>query len=154
MTQKTKKNKIRQPAKAIVLYDGYCQLCSRVVQLILPRDTKGYFVFYPWQKYVRTTEKDDYPGVVLIESGKIFTKSTAALRITKKLRGLWPLFSIFLFLPVGLRDYLYKWIASKRYKWFGSRNSCYLPKEKWQDDSILNPTHLSPLDEIADLNAP
>ena len=55
------------------------------------------------------------------------SKSTAALRIAKRLDGLWPLLAVFLVVPRFLRDAVYDWIGRHRYRWFGKRDACWVP---------------------------
>ncbi len=69
-------------------------------------------------------------SVILIEPGKIFTKSTAALRIYRHLNGLIPVLYILIIVPRFIRDAVYDLIASNRYRWFGKRDTCMMPDEK------------------------
>jgi predicted DCC family thiol-disulfide oxidoreductase YuxK len=66
-------------------------------------------------------------SLVLIEGGEIFFRSTAALKISRNLSGLWPIFYGLIILPVGFRDWIYDWIGKNRYRWFGKKNTCRLP---------------------------
>lgn len=70
---------------------------------------------------------NDLNSFVLIESGKPYTKSTGALKVTRRLKGLWPLLYSFIIIPKFIRDSIYKWIAKNRYKWFGKKNECMIP---------------------------
>ena len=47
---------------------------------------------------------DTVDSVVLIENGKAYTKSAAALRIAKKLDGLWHLLFLLILIPRPIRD--------------------------------------------------
>ncbi len=64
-------------------------------------------------------------SLILIEGDSIWFKSDAALRIAKRLRGLWPLFYVFIIIPKPVRDSVYMFIAKNRFKWFGKRDNCY-----------------------------
>jgi predicted DCC family thiol-disulfide oxidoreductase YuxK len=57
----------------------------------------------------------------------VYTKSSAALRIARKLSKLWPLFIIFIIIPSFIRDGIYDFIAKNRYKWFGKKEQCMIP---------------------------
>lgn len=116
---------------AIVLFDGVCNLCTWAVQFILPRDSAGYFQFASLQSPVgkQLTEKfaavDPIPdSVLLIEDGQLYTNSDAALHIARHLDGFWSLAYVLRFVPRGLRDWAYKWLASHRYQIFGRREMC------------------------------
>jgi predicted DCC family thiol-disulfide oxidoreductase YuxK len=64
---------------------------------------------------------------VLIEGERVYMRSDAALRIARNLRGAWPLLSLLVVVPRPLRDAIYDWIASHRYRWFGQADSCMIP---------------------------
>lgn len=81
--------------KGLVLFDGYCNLCSWSVQFILKRDSKDYFRFASLQSEIANQffkdyniPKGFYQSIVLIENNAVYFKSDAALRIAHKLKGL------------------------------------------------------------------
>ncbi|MGO4271165.1 thiol-disulfide oxidoreductase DCC family protein, partial [Paenibacillus sp. TAF58] len=85
-------------SQAIVMFDGVCNLCSGAVQFILRNDPKGIFRFASLQSDSgqKLLEQHNLPmdiisTIVLIEGGRSYTRSTAALRIARRLRGAWPL---------------------------------------------------------------
>lgn len=120
--------------KRVILFDGECNFCDSSVQFIIKRDPAAHFQFTSLQseKGMELTKQhaipDDVDGVVLIENGKAFTKSSAALRIAKKLDGLWHLLFVFILVPRIIRDGMYDYFARNRYKWFGKKeDACMLP---------------------------
>ena len=120
--------------KRIILFDGVCNFCDSSVQFIIKRDPAAHFLFTSLQseKGLELTKKyaipEDVDSLVLIENGKAFTKSSAALRIAKKLDGLWHLFFLFILVPRKIRDGVYDYVAKNRYKWFGKKeDACMLP---------------------------
>ena len=115
----------------ILLFDGFCNLCSRLVNFIIKRDKKAKFLFVSLQsasgqsflkKFGLPT--DDFDSVVYIRSDKYFLKSSAILHILKEMGGIWKLFFIFIIVPNFIRDFIYKIIAKTRYKIFGRHDSC------------------------------
>jgi len=70
---------------------------------------------------------DKIDSIVLIEDGRAFTRSTAALRIAKGLGGIWALAYILIVIPRPVRDYLYELFAKYRYRLFGKKDECMLP---------------------------
>ncbi|MFP4024685.1 MAG: thiol-disulfide oxidoreductase DCC family protein [Thiohalospira sp.] len=125
--------------KGIVLFDGYCNLCSWSVQFIIKRHKKDYFRFTSLQSTTGKQIADKFKipfisaeSVILIENESVYYKSTAALRIARKLNGLWPLSYVFIIIPKFIRDYIYTIIAKNRFKWFGRRTECYLPEKNEQ----------------------
>jgi len=124
---------------AVVLFDGVCNLCNASVAFILRRDPKAYFRFASLQSEAAARLLEGSPleakldSIVLLEDGAVFTQSTAALRIARRLRGAWPLLYAFIILPRFLRDPIYDWIARNRYRWFGRRESCMIPDPALKD---------------------
>lgn len=120
--------------KRIVLFDGDCNFCDASVQFIIKRDPSAHFYFTSLQSekgrqlrgQYEISERED--SIVLIEHEKAYTQSSAALRIAKKLDGLWHLLFLFILIPRPFRDRVYQWIAKNRYKWFGKKeDTCALP---------------------------
>ena len=66
-------------------------------------------------------------SVVLIENNSYHTKSSAALRIARRLKGAFKLGYAAVILPKFLRDKGYDVVARNRYKWFGKQDQCRLP---------------------------
>ena len=117
--------------KAVVLFDGMCNLCSDRVQFIIKRDKKDYFVFASLQSEIgqelakgleKTTD-----SIVLLENDKLFVKAEAALRIAKHLGQPWTAISTLRVLPNFLLNGVYTLIANNRYRWWGKKNSCWMP---------------------------
>lgn len=121
----------------VVLFDGVCNLCNAAVTFIIDRDPEGVFRFAPLQSGLgqRLTRQcgleaavtGDAETIVLVEGGRCTVRSTAALRIARRLGGAWPLLAVLLEVPVPLRDAAYRLIARNRYRWFGRRDACRLP---------------------------
>ncbi|NPD84651.1 DUF393 domain-containing protein [Lentimicrobium sp. L6] len=126
----------------IILYDGVCKLCHASVNFIIHRDSKAIFRFQALQDFKNfellesQIQKPIPDSILYIQEGKIFTKSTAALKICKNLDGLWPVFYVFIMLPKPIRDYIYDLIAKYRYSWFGKYNTCMIPDENLIDRFI------------------
>ncbi len=119
---------------AIVLFDGVCNFCNGSVKFIIEHDRAGYFKFSPLQSEIgekliakHGLDKADTDSVVVIENEKAFTHSTGALRIVRKLDGLWSLAYVFRIVPRPIRDFLYKTFAKYRYRLFGRQDACMMP---------------------------
>lgn len=121
--------------KKIILFDGVCNLCNGAVQFVIKRDKNDVFRFAPLQSEVgkkladeRKIDTAKVDSIILIEPQlAYYTKSDAALKITRSLTGLWPMMTVFLGLPSGIRDWVYDWIAKNRYRWFGKQEECMIP---------------------------
>ncbi|NHB69998.1 DUF393 domain-containing protein [Bacteroidales bacterium M08MB] len=119
--------------KSIILFDGVCNLCNASVQFIIKRDKGDYFRFAALQSETgkaianKYDVSDNASSVILIENEKKYTESTAALKIAKKLSGLWPLLYLFIIIPPPIRNSIYRIIAKNRYRWFGKKDECMVP---------------------------
>jgi len=123
-----------QGAYGVVLFDGVCNLCNGAVNFIIDNDPVGYFHFAALQSETGQRllrdyqlQAQDFDSVILIEGRHCHSKSTAALRIARRLKAPWSWAAVFLMVPRGLRNRVYDQIATRRYQWFGKRDQCRLP---------------------------
>jgi predicted DCC family thiol-disulfide oxidoreductase YuxK len=121
---------------AVVLFDGVCRFCNGWVQFLIKRDKADVFRFAPLQsdyaQSVLSLYKVDIAAmdsVIVVEGTKLYTHSSAVLRIVKRLGGGWSILSGLSLVPRRLRDEVYHWIAKRRYKLFGKYDSCMMPTE-------------------------
>lgn len=118
--------------QAIVLYDGDCLFCNKSIRFITKHDPNAYFSFATLQGQAGKTLRENFnipntlDSLVLIENNRYYDASTAALRICKKLNGIYKLGALFLIAPKPLRDVIYNLIANRRHK-IGKQNACQLP---------------------------
>ena len=119
---------------AIILFDGVCNFCNNSVNFIIERDKEAYFKFAPLQSEIgekllekHGIDKTVTDSVVLIEDGEAYTRTTAALRIARKLSGYWSWLYGFIVVPSVFRDVFYKLFAKYRYKMFGRQEACMMP---------------------------
>lgn len=118
----------------VIFFDGICNLCNASVQFVIEHDKKNKFMFTALQgDYAKETlpklnvDLQKLNTILLLEEGKLYTKSSAALRVAKRLIGLWPLLYVFIIIPKFIRDWFYDIIAKNRYKWWGKQESCWVP---------------------------
>ncbi len=129
---------------AVVLFDGVCNFCDSSVNFVIEHDRDGYFKFAPLQseagielanKYGLRSEEAassadglvPIDSVILIEDGAAYTHSTAALRIVRRLGGIWSWLYAFIVVPRPIRDFFYKLFARYRYRFFGKKDQCMIP---------------------------
>lgn len=119
---------------AIVLFDGVCNFCNGMVNFIIERDREGYFKFAPLQSEIGEkllaetgVDKTETDSVILIEDGEAYMYSTAALRIARKLGGIWSWAYALIIIPKPIRDFFYKLFAKYRYRLFGKKDECMIP---------------------------
>lgn len=119
---------------ATVVFDGVCVLCSGGVRFLLPRDRAGRFRFAAMQSETgrrllaeHGLDPGDPVSFLLLEGGRAYTDSSAALRILVLLGGWWRLVGALYAVPRFLRDAVYCFVARRRYRWFGRRDACFAP---------------------------
>lgn len=124
----------------IILFDGVCNLCNASVQWVLRRDRRGQFRFAALQSETGQQllarfgmDPAAFNTVVLADGGRLYTRSDAALEVARRLGAPWAWLAVFRYLPRGLRDAVYDWIARNRYRWFGRQESCLLPRPEWKE---------------------
>ena len=119
---------------SIILFDGVCNLCNAAVQFVIKRDNKNQFVFVSLQSEEGKKILGEYNlpenemnSFILVENGKVYDRSTAALKVIKKLNGLWRFLYGFIIVPKFIRNGIYNIVARKRYQWFGRKDECMIP---------------------------
>lgn len=124
----------------VIFFDGVCNLCNSSVNFIIDRDPKKTFRFSSLQsEYAKKNLLPNFGGqnqpdsIVLKRKGRIYIKSSAALRVAAKMPGLWPLLMIFWIIPKPLRDAIYDLVARNRYKWFGKKDACRIPSPELRE---------------------
>ncbi|RDC55415.1 thiol-disulfide oxidoreductase DCC family protein [Pedobacter chinensis] len=118
----------------VIFFDGVCNLCNASVQFAIEHDKKNIFKFAALQgnhaKSILPSlgiDLNKIESIVLVENNKLYTRSSAALRIAKHLNGFWPLLYGLIIIPKFIRDWFYDIIAKNRYKWWGKQESCWVP---------------------------
>ncbi|MBJ6145176.1 thiol-disulfide oxidoreductase DCC family protein [Hymenobacter sp. BT559] len=126
-------------APPTILFDGVCNLCNGFVQAVIRYDAAGRFRFAALQSdaaqaLLAAAGQPHLAGsaagpdsVVLVEDGRVYTHSTAVLRIAGHLGALGQVAQVGWLLPRTWRDALYRYVARHRYRWFGRQESCLLP---------------------------
>lgn len=119
---------------SIILFDGVCNFCNGSINLLIRQDKKGVFQFAALQSQAGQKllaqyqiQKKDFDSFVLIQDGKAFQKSAAALKVLNQLPWYWKALQVFWIVPKFIRDGLYDVIARNRYKWFGKKDQCMIP---------------------------
>ncbi|MEM7360410.1 MAG: thiol-disulfide oxidoreductase DCC family protein [Pseudomonadota bacterium] len=118
----------------IVIFDGICNVCNGAVNFIIKRDPDGIFAFTPMQTDLAKQLANEYDlhtegmdTFILIKEKRGYVFSTAALEISRDLKGYWYLFNVFRIIPAPIRDFFYKLFARNRYRLFGKRDECMVP---------------------------
>lgn len=120
----------------IIVFDGVCNFCNRVVQLIIRHDPSAQIHFTAQQTEAgekllhQYSIKESISSVVFITKGAVYYQSDAVIEIAKLLTG-WPtVFKYTIIVPRFFRNYIYQLIAANRYRLFGKQDQCMVPKEE------------------------
>ena len=120
-------------SKPIIFFDGVCNLCNSSVQFVIKRDKEAKFRFASLQSEAGQQvlqqfrlSQNDFNSFLLYEQGKLYTRSTAALRVLAQLKW-WKWAGVFQWVPPFIRNGVYNLVARNRYKWFGKRDECMIP---------------------------
>ncbi|MGE0255664.1 MAG: thiol-disulfide oxidoreductase DCC family protein [Alphaproteobacteria bacterium] len=118
----------------VILFDGVCHLCSGGVVWLARRDPGGVMRFAPMQSDAARRllaplgiDPGDMASWLLLEGGRVWRRSGAALRLVRYLPWYWRWLGLVRLLPEGWRDGLYDLLARNRYRWFGKRSVCFAP---------------------------
>ena len=124
----------------IILYDGVCGLCNRLVRFILKRDRADRFRFAALQSgFARVILErhglnpdalDTFHFVINCGSPeeRVLSRDEGVAAVLESLGGAWALWArLFRVFPKRLRNWQYNIIAGKRYRLFGKYDSCPVP---------------------------
>jgi predicted DCC family thiol-disulfide oxidoreductase YuxK len=124
----------------IILYDGVCGLCNRLVQFLLNHDKEGRLRYAALQSDfaakvlgrhgIDATDLDTVHVIVNYEQPgeRVLQRSDAILRAGRELGGFWGASSsIAKVVPRPVRDVVYRLVATNRYRMFGKYDTCMLP---------------------------
>jgi predicted DCC family thiol-disulfide oxidoreductase YuxK len=131
---------------ALILYDGVCGLCNRVVQFVLRHDAAGRFWFCALQDPMAgrilashgldSTELDTFclVNMPFSDGEQVLVRSTAAVGVLLELGGWWRFLGrILQFVPRPIRDLGYRGVAKVRHRVFGRLDACPMPSAAQRD---------------------
>lgn len=120
----------------IIVFDGVCNFCNRIVQIIIRHDPSAQIHFAAQQSEAgekllhQYVIRESSSSVVFITKGVVYNQSDAVIEIAKLLKG-WPsLFKYSIIVPRFIRNYIYQLVAANRYRLFGKQAQCMVPKEE------------------------
>lgn len=123
-----------QAPEAILLFDGVCNLCSAAVRFVIRHDRQRRFRFASLQSAAAERILADHgrcgtslASMVLVTEGRCHERSRAALETARRLDAPWPVVYPLVAIPRPIRDWVYDFVGTRRYRWFGKRNECWVP---------------------------
>ncbi|HEX7855127.1 MAG TPA: thiol-disulfide oxidoreductase DCC family protein [Sphingobium sp.] len=124
----------------IILFDADCVLCSANAQFILNHDKARRYRLASMQGEVGAAlfrrhgiDPTDPDTILVIDGKRVLRDSDAVLSIYSGLGWPWRIAAAVRMVPRPLRDPVYRWIVRNRYRIFGRRDSCWLPKPEDAD---------------------
>ena len=117
-------------SKIVIYYDGICFVCSSAMNTLIKMDRHNILYFSPLQsKFAKSTIDKKYletmDTVIVKRDKKFYTKSNAAFVILEELKN--PLRYSFYLVPSFFADFVYDFVAKRRYSWFGKKEECIFP---------------------------
>jgi predicted DCC family thiol-disulfide oxidoreductase YuxK len=128
-----------ETGRHLILYDGVCGLCNRLLQFVIARDDGAIFRFAPLQSpfgretVARFGGSDVSPGTFYLIAdyrtayAHALTQSGGVLFILRELGWPWKLAGVVRIVPRALRDRAYDLVARHRYRIFGRLDACLVP---------------------------
>ena len=124
----------------VLLFDGVCNLCHGVVRFVLDHDRDARFRFAPLQSDVGRALLERFhldpsaiDSVVVIDAAGAHARSDAALHTVRALGAPWSWLWLLIAIPRPLRDVVYDFVARHRYRWFGRKDACPVPRPAWRE---------------------
>lgn len=128
--------------RSVLLYDGVCGLCHRLVQILLRSDKAGVLRFVPLESPLGVELLSTFPtsptepeGVILLTNAltplaAVYRRFDAVSESLQQIGGAWRrLGGALRLVPRPLREWSYSLIARNRYKIFGKFDACPIPTQ-------------------------
>jgi len=120
--------------RPLIVFDGECVMCSANARFVLRHDRRRRFRLTTAQGplgaalYRHFGLRADEEGTILVvDRGHVFTESDAAIAIPAGLGWPWRVAAALGIVPRSIRDPVYRWVARNRFRWFGRRETCWVP---------------------------
>jgi predicted DCC family thiol-disulfide oxidoreductase YuxK len=120
--------------RPIIVFDGVCVLCSGWARFVMRHDPEGRYRLLTVQSPLGQAlyrhyglDTRDYETNLLLADGQAWIKSESSIRMCEGLGAPWSWVRVLRLLPLAARDRLYDLVARNRYRWFGQRETCFLP---------------------------
>ena len=111
---------------------------EKALEILINKYKKDVFRFVALQsdlgqdilKHIGINTKN-IDSIILYQPGiAYYYKSEAAIEISRSLSGFFYFGNLFRIFPKSIANSIYDYVASNRYKWYGKRESCFMPTTK------------------------
>lgn len=127
-------------APTVIAYDGACGLCHGFVRFLLRRDKRANLRFAGSDGATGRQLFADYgqdpndpDAMVTVAHNGTTTGADAAIAAIVALGGAWRLTAALRWVPAGIRNGVYSWVARNRIAWFGRASGCPAPQPEWSE---------------------
>jgi len=124
-------------AAPVLVYDGFCALCSWTVRHTLAHEITPSIRFVAIQseegRALAAADGIDWQNpesLLFLENRRMLKKSEAFFALARQLRGLARFAFLARALPRFVTDAIYDLVARNRYRWFGRETRCAAPNEE------------------------
>jgi predicted DCC family thiol-disulfide oxidoreductase YuxK len=118
----------------LIVFDGVCVLCSGFAKAVARLDRRDRFRFATAQSPLGEAlfkhfglPTDAYETNLVIVDGVGYQRMESLVATMRALGWPWRAASLAMLLPMPVRDWIYRRIASNRYALFGKKDSCEIP---------------------------
>jgi predicted DCC family thiol-disulfide oxidoreductase YuxK len=129
----------------VLLFDGECGLCNRVVRGLLRADRGGRLRYgalqsTPAQAFLakRGLSTQNFDSLIFVtdwahrDTAPFLERTAGATAALQVCGGFWRgLAMLMALVPAAWRDAAYRFIARTRYRWFGPWQPAPLPRSEW-----------------------
>ena len=119
--------------RPIIIFDGYCNLCTGWVHFILRHDSQAKFKLLAAQTTFGHSlyrhyglDPGDYETNILLADGVAWFKAEGTIRMFQGLGRTWSAVRMFRILSRTVSRMIYECIAANRFRIFGKRESCFV----------------------------
>ncbi len=124
----------------LLLFDGVCNLCDQTVQWVLTHDRRGLVKFCSIQSELGSQlyrqhgfDPTKPQTMLLLTPEGCWVKSEAVLELARWMGGSFAWLRVLRVIPRSLRDVAYGWVAANRYRFFGRKEQCLMPRPEWRE---------------------
>ena len=127
-------------SRPIILFDALCVLCSANARFILRHDRRRRFRLAALQSEAgralcreHGVDPDDPSTMLVVDGARVWRDSDAVLAILAGLGAPWSAARALAWVPRAVRDPFYRWVARNRFRLFGRRETCWMPRPEDAD---------------------
>ena len=126
----------QQLDRPVVFFDGECVMCNGFVDLLIKIDPSSTVKVAPLQGETARQYLPPLPqnrgdwSIYYFDRHNLYSQSDAFIQVCRRLGGIWAVLGLVSIIPRPVRDFVYRIIASNRYRMFGRRSTCRMPSER------------------------